>query len=207
MPAVGNVITGKGTVPAGGTTNQNLSKIDGTDYNVQWVTPVSGGNVSNSGTPTAGQDCQWVSATLIKGVTYASYQGAAIAGPISQSTTAALMVGLAGVITPTATGKVVATISGTIRNDTANSGAIYTMRWGTGTAPILNAALTGTAVGGSAQIGLGTYGANSRGPFSLSAVITGLTLNQTIWLDLSGAAVTSGNAIVSNTSVCAFEIP
>ena len=32
--------TGAG-VPVGGTTNQVLSKIDGTDYNTQWVTPTS----------------------------------------------------------------------------------------------------------------------------------------------------------------------
>lgn len=40
--------TGQGVV-AGGTTNQILSKIDGTDYNTQWVTPsVDASNVSTT---------------------------------------------------------------------------------------------------------------------------------------------------------------
>ena len=30
-------------IPSGGTANQVLSKVDGTDYNVQWTTPVAGG--------------------------------------------------------------------------------------------------------------------------------------------------------------------
>ena len=38
-------ISGNGTVPAGGTANQVLSKIDATDFNLQWATP-SGGSGS-----------------------------------------------------------------------------------------------------------------------------------------------------------------
>jgi hypothetical protein len=41
--------TGQG-VPIGGTTNQVLSKIDGTDYNTQWITP-SGGSLEIGTTP------------------------------------------------------------------------------------------------------------------------------------------------------------
>jgi hypothetical protein len=33
-------------VPTGGTANQVLSKVDGTNYNTQWVTPASGGGIS-----------------------------------------------------------------------------------------------------------------------------------------------------------------
>ena len=45
-------ITGGGTVPIGGTTNQVLSKIDGTNYNVQWSTPATGGSGSPGGSST-----------------------------------------------------------------------------------------------------------------------------------------------------------
>ncbi len=38
-------VAGKG-VPVGGTANQVLAKIDGTNYNTQWVTPTSGGGAS-----------------------------------------------------------------------------------------------------------------------------------------------------------------
>ncbi|MFN3908166.1 MAG: C1q-like domain-containing protein [Flavobacterium sp.] len=42
-PAGTNGTNGAG-VPVGGTTGQVLSKIDGTDYNTQWVTPSAGGS-------------------------------------------------------------------------------------------------------------------------------------------------------------------
>lgn len=35
--------SGRGNIPTGGTAAQVLSKIDGTDYNTQWVTVSSGG--------------------------------------------------------------------------------------------------------------------------------------------------------------------
>ena len=41
--------TGQG-VPAGGTAGQVLSKIDGTDYNTEWVTPSAGGGVQTDST-------------------------------------------------------------------------------------------------------------------------------------------------------------
>ena len=42
-PAGANGTNGIG-VPVGGSTGQVLSKIDGTDYNTQWITPASGGS-------------------------------------------------------------------------------------------------------------------------------------------------------------------
>jgi hypothetical protein len=42
----GNLGTSGVGVPTGGTAGQVLSKIDGTDYNTQWVTPASGGGAS-----------------------------------------------------------------------------------------------------------------------------------------------------------------
>jgi hypothetical protein len=48
-PAGSNGTNGVG-VPIGGTTGQVLSKIDGTDYNTQWVTPSGGGGGGADGT-------------------------------------------------------------------------------------------------------------------------------------------------------------
>jgi hypothetical protein len=56
-------------VATGGTANQVLSKIDSTNFNTQWTTLSGGGNVSNSGTPTAAQKAVWVDTTHIQGVT------------------------------------------------------------------------------------------------------------------------------------------
>ena len=47
--------TAQNGAPAGGTANQVLAKVDGTDYNTQWVTPASGGS-DNLGNHTATQN-------------------------------------------------------------------------------------------------------------------------------------------------------
>lgn len=62
-------IIGNGTVPTGGTTNQVLAKASNTNYDLTWATPAGGGNVSNSGTPTADQVAVWTDSTHIKGTT------------------------------------------------------------------------------------------------------------------------------------------
>jgi hypothetical protein len=211
MPAVGNVITGSGTVPAGGTTNQVLQKTSGTDYQVGWVSLSAGGNVSNSGTPTSGQSAQWTSATVIKGVSYASFQGTGQT-PTTTSSLTAVMAGLGtatfgtAAITPTATGKIFVTITGQIRNDTASDGSQCQIRYATGTAPNNGAAFTGTATGGLVNITNGSL-TNVRMPFSVSAVITGLAVGTAVWLDLAQVSVTGGVTALNNVIVCAFEIP
>jgi hypothetical protein len=208
MPAVGNVITGSGTVPSGGTTNQVLQKNTATNYDVGWVSLSAGGNVSNSGTPTAGQDCQWVSATTIKGVTYANFNTVNL-GAYTTTSLTGIMAGLAALITPTATGKLNITIYGTGRNDTASQGALLQMRYGTGTAPANGAAPTvGTAMGSLCNIGLAGNPANMRVPFSMTAIVTGLALNTAVWMDISLAVTpSSGTVTLSNIGVAVNEIP
>jgi Repeat of unknown function (DUF5907) len=56
-------------VPGGGTIGQALTKNSSTNYDYGWSTVSGGGNVSNSGTPTANQLPIWVTATTVKGVT------------------------------------------------------------------------------------------------------------------------------------------
>jgi trimeric autotransporter adhesin len=50
---------------------QGAAKVLTSDANglASWATPVGGGNVSNSGTPTVGQAAEWVTATKMQGVT------------------------------------------------------------------------------------------------------------------------------------------
>jgi hypothetical protein len=50
-----NGTNGQG-VPTGGTANQVLAKVDGTNYNTQWVTPSAGGSSDNLGNHTATQN-------------------------------------------------------------------------------------------------------------------------------------------------------
>lgn len=54
-----NGTNGQG-VPVGGTTNQVLSKIDGTDYNTTWSNPVAGANADMTRTSTSGETINFV---------------------------------------------------------------------------------------------------------------------------------------------------
>ena len=143
--------------------------------------------------------------TLALTQTYASYQ-ASPGNPTGTTNTTGLMMGLAGAITPSATGKVQITITGTIANATAIAdGAKVQIRYGTGTAPVNTAALTGTAVGSLQQYIAATTAETA--PFAVSAVVTGLTLSTAYWLDVSLAAITGGTATVTGVSITAIELP
>ncbi len=50
-------------------TDGNILTTHGSSANPTWSPPPTGGNVSNSGTPTTGQMAQWTDATHVKGVT------------------------------------------------------------------------------------------------------------------------------------------
>ena len=82
--------------------------------------------------------------------------------------------------------------------------ATYNIRYGTGSPPANGAALTGTIAGPT-----GTYllsgSADLTCPFSHTAIITGLTLSTTYWIDLS-LAVASGTATITNPGISVFEI-
>ena len=116
------------------------------------------------------------------------------------------MMGLAGAITPSSSGKVHITITGTIANATAIAdGAKVQIRYGTGSAPANAATLTGTAVGSLQQYIAATTAETA--PFSVTAVVTGLTLSTAYWLDVSLAAITGGTAAITGVSITATELP
>src|SRR5262249_50577600 len=116
---------------------------------------------------------------------------AATNGAVSQSTptnpagTASLvgvMMGLAGSFTPTRSGRALIIICGDVANSVIADGAKFQIRFGTGTAPANAAALTGTAAGALVVMTDGV--AAQQMPFSVQAVVTGLTLSTAYWLDL-----------------------
>ena len=127
--------------------------------------------------------------------------------PAGTTDTTGKMMGLAGTITPVSTGKILIIISGDIANDTIADGAAVQIRYGTGTAPANADALTGTAVGGlvsstNPNIALATLTI----PFSLNAVVTGLTLGTAYWIDTGLKAITGGTATISNVSISVIEV-
>ena len=151
---------------------------------------------------------KWYFQNLV-GATAQSQPGAPTA---PSSTSAFQMQGLAGAITPKKSGTVLLMISGNIISSatTAGDGIEYQLSYGTGTAPTVNTALAGTQVGATQEATINnTAGApgDVNVPFSIQAVITGLTLGTAYWLDLAAKAVTAANVIgLSNVSVTAVEL-
>lgn len=130
------------------------------------------------------------------------------ANPTGTTDTTGKMMGLAGSITPSQTGRILLMLSGNISNSTAaaGDGGKVQLRFGTGTAPTNGAALTGTTAGGQVSMLLERATASDPFPFALQAVITGLTIGTAYWLDAALAAIAGGTAIITNLSLTAVEI-
>lgn len=127
--------------------------------------------------------------------------------PSNQTGTAsatAVMMGLAGTITPVVTGRICITVSGDVFNPNIGDGATVQLSYGTGAAPANGAALAGTQVGTAVKYVAATVAA--KVPFSVTAVVTGLTLSTAYWIDLAVAATTGGTASVNEVSISAFEV-
>ncbi len=131
----------------------------------------------------------------------ATYQGTP-ADPSSTTNSTGVMMGLAGSITPTISGKVMITISGDMKNGTNNGNSVTHIRYGTGTAPTNGNALTGTVAG--ALVNMTAAATNQRVPFSCNAIVT-LTVGTTYWIDL-GLKAASGTAFVQNISISVVEL-
>lgn len=189
------------TVAQGGTglatlTANNVILGNGTS-NVQFVAPGTSGNVLTSNGTT------WTSAAIS---TTPNVSQSTPADPTSTSSTTGVMMGLNAAITPTGSGKILIIISGDSQNNTGGDGTKKQIRFGTGTAPINGAALTGTAAGGlQVDVNQQSSGGQEQG-FSLNAIVSGLTLSTAYWIDISLGAVTGGTASLKNLSISIIEI-
>ena len=124
--------------------------------------------------------------------------------PTGTTSLTAVMMGLAGSITLQGSGRVLLMLSGDLQNNTTADGATVQLSYGTGTAPTNGAALTGTQVGNTesftALTGVLVV------PFAQQAVVSGLTVGTTYWLDAAVKAVTGGTASILNISLTAIEL-
>ena len=134
------------------------------------------------------------------------------AGPLNPTVTSALApgvmmgLGVGRTITPTSTGKILVTISGTILNSIAGKIPTCQMQYGTGTPPTNGASgATGTPIGGQAAL-TGNTPSNAS-PFSLTALITAAPLGVAHWFDLALWTNAGGTSAVVQVSVTAVEIP
>jgi hypothetical protein len=100
------------------------------------------------------------------------------------------------------------TISG-VTSTTVNNGINLKISYGTGAAPPANGALAGTQVGGVVTWTNPTAIASAADlnvPFSISYVVTGLSLGTTYWIDLAAEPITTASAMqLTTVAVVAFE--
>lgn len=126
------------------------------------------------------------------------------AAPTWTTSATAVMMAVGWAITPANTTRVMVVVSGQMANDTINDWVTVALRYGTGTAPVNGAAVTGTLIG-IAQTQTSLVGAAKSG-FCISGIVSGLTLATAYWFDLSLLAITGGTATVTGVSVSLVEV-
>lgn len=129
------------------------------------------------------------------------------ANPASTNSATAVMMGIGSTckFTPKSTGIVEITITALGNIDTSTDALNCQLSYGTGSAPINGAAVTGTQVG--TLIGFYGQGAALYTPICLNVILTGLTLNTQIWIDLAVNIALGGNASVSGIICNVKELP
>ena len=179
---------------AAGTYNFNLPTTAGTAGQV--LTSGGGGAAAMTWTANSGASAQFTPSN-----------------PTGNSTGAAgtqLMMGFGGTatITPSKSGKILIIITGsTDQTSSATSGTVGSriqIHYGTGTAPANQAAAAGTAVG-PIHIAINGH-PNEQLGFDLNAVVTGLSIGTTYWIDVGLARNTAaGTSNISNIGISAIE--
>jgi collagen type VII alpha len=184
------------------TFNATTQNNDGTWYD--FLTPA--GVIVNTGALTNNMPVT-VSFTPIAGFYFGVTDQATPGNPTGVTGATNLMMGLGTTasVTPNLTGTFLVVISGDVFNaGGVGDGATIQFRYGTGTAPANQAAATGTAAGSKILFVSSTTA--GKVPFSVNAVIEGLTINTAYWLDLAVANSTGGTATVENISISAVEV-
>lgn len=144
-------------------------------------------------------------------LTYGAATLTSVATPAGPgSTSVYTMGGLGASITPSSTGRVLVSVSGTFDNNadtTASDGMTFYIAYGTGAAPINGAAVTGTQVGQRVVTTAPVTVAASELliPVSRTELITGLTKGTTYWIDIAQQAVNATGYTLNLVDVTATE--
>jgi hypothetical protein len=141
--------------------------------------------------------------TISQALTNATFSGGA-GSPTGTTSGAGVMMGI-GVtckITPVYSGRMQVMIYGTAANTGAGNQTGITLRYGSGAAPANAAAATGTAI--STTISPLASTANQVLPFSLPAIVTGLSTGTSYWIDLQVSA-TAGTSTINNPGCTMME--
>lgn len=169
--------TARGGVPSGGAAGQYLKKNSATNYDYSWDQHSFG--QSSAAVNTAGT----------------TNTGGVMAGMGSGVT-----------ITPSTTGRILVILSGYFTSAVANAfAAVVALKYGTGTAPAHGAAITGTSIGNAQAWGTSST-AGALVPFTCQAIVTGLAIGTTYWLDAAyGSSSVSSTAKLNTAIICAIE--
>jgi len=138
-----------------------------------------------------------------------AFSDSGTANPTGTVSTSFVMMGLgsAAAITPKTTGRILVVATGGVFSSTASAsgqGAFLMLKRGTGTAPVNGAATTGTQISNTEQYIFS--GTNFVNAFATHAIVTGLTVNVAVWLDIALASLSgSFNASVDNVKIAAIE--
>ena len=129
--------------------------------------------------------------------------------PTGTTSATLVMMGVGGTVayTPTSSGKVVISVSGALTMATTIGNSILGGRYGTGTAPINGAAVTGTRWGNAADMNIRavTTGVNGGIAWSLDDILS-LTANTAYWFDIALSSSAGGTAAVLSVGFAIFEL-
>lgn len=131
----------------------------------------------------------------------ATFQSATL-NPAGTTSTAGVMMGLAGSITPVFDGKVMVIVTGSITNSLGNAGGKVQIRYGTSKTPGNGSALSGTLAGTPIEMSSATA---ATFPFTASAMIVGLATGVNYWLDVSLTSISAGKATLTSLGLIATE--
>lgn len=130
-----------------------------------------------------------------------SYQSGVISPELLAGGGIPLMAGLAALITPTKTGRVLIVVSGEYVSDTTSADTVFVLKSGTGSAPSTGDALTGTSI---QSIERRASSATLRIPFSFNSLYS-FTPGTPYWFDIGVGNEGAGNVQLFNVSVSLTE--
>jgi hypothetical protein len=124
------------------------------------------------------------------------------------NTTTVRMMGYGTTITPVRSGTLLIMVSGDLNHPAAAEGGQIQIAYGTGTAPVNGATQTGITTGSIIRYlnSSGNQGANSKVPFSIQSIVTGLVAGTSYWIDLQGASTNTGVLSVNDVTISIVEL-
>lgn len=128
------------------------------------------------------------------------------ANPAATASVTLVMMGLGATVTytPVLTGTVLVLATGYVSTAVAVVPLTIGGRFGTGTAPVNGAAVTGTRFGPAADVTTQALAIGVPGDITLSQVLTGLALGTAVWFDF--ALLTSVGLDAAAVTGCQFQV-